>query len=316
MEGSSSMSTASVGMVSHDYYLFEASKQGIIDNINISCEKGANVNSKNAQGVTPLWEAARHGHTTAVQRLLELQGDVDKRAPNGYTAVNIASRLGYLDTVEALLDSGAINKSEMKTDVPLFGMLRDIINWILLHYYKREGVTPCWVTARYGLLGALKMLIRFNADATIADKDDYTPLHVAAQFGHTNVILYLCEIYGFDKVDCLDSQGRSPLWIAARFGFADIVEILMGAGAVMNRQDNQGVIPFYAASKEGHKHVCEKLRSLGDIRYLWEKTPPSGLYVNPQRKEAYKDHFKNRAHRNNEFMNSNVAAKLLTNDDM
>jgi ankyrin repeat protein len=325
MNKSRPSTTSAIGMKSHNFYLFEASKRGLINKMDICHRKGADVNSQNAQGVSPLWEAARHGQTAAVERLIELSGGLDLRAPNGFTPVNIATRFGHIDTVRVLCDAGANQYIQDENGcTPLWNASRYNQVDILLLLQKNggnvntpdlNGRSPCWVAARFGFLGGLTQLVELKADAAAPDKDGLTPLHVASQFGQTNIVLYLCEHYGYGNVDLLDSQGRSPLWMAAWQGHSDVIELLAGAGAVIHRHNNEGVNPFYAASKEGHKSAAETIRKLEDIRYLWEKEPPSGVYVNPQRQELYKEHNDKRSHRNNEFMNSNAVAVVLKEVD-
>ena len=311
---------ATIGMKSHNFHLFDAAKLGLIDKIDLCYKKGADVNSKNAQEVSPLWEAARNGQTAAVVRLMELKGKIDIRAPNGFTPVNIATRFGHNQTVQVLCEAGANQGIKDANGCnPIWNASRcnNIAIMGLLQRYGGDvnapdlnGRSPCWVAARYGLLDALKRLVELNADATTSDKDLFTPLHVAAQFGHTDIVIYLCTLYGYGNVDVLDVQGRSPLWIAAWQGSCDILEILAGAGAVTNRQNNEGVNPYYAAAKEGHALAASTLKNLKDIEYMWEKDPPSGIYVNPQRKEQFKEHYDKRVHRNIEYMNSNTAVVM------
>lgn len=316
---------ATIGMKSHNFYLFDAAKLGLLDKIDLCYNKGAEINSKNAQDVTPLWEAARNGQTAAVIRLMELKGKIDVRAPNGFTPINIATRFGHNKTVQILCEAGANQKIKDENGcTPIWNASRsnNITVMGLLKQYGGDVDTPdsnrrspCWVAARYGLLDALKRLVELDADPTTSDKDLFTPLHVAAQFGHKDTVIYLCTLYGYGNVDVLDIQGRSPLWIAAWQGNCDILEVLTGAGAVINRHNKDGVNPYYAAAKGGHKLAAENLKKLGDIEYLWEKDPPSGLYVNPQRSDLFKEHYEKRAHRNIEYMNSNTEVVLKPIDD-
>lgn len=312
--------SASIGMNNHNFQLFDAAKLGFVDKIDLCYRKGADVNSKNLQEVTPLWEAARNGQTEAVKRLMELKGRIDIQAPNGFTPVNIATRFGHNKTVQLLLEAGANQGiKDQNGCTPIWNAARSNNISILevLQQYGGDmnaqdlnGRSPCWVAARFGLLNALKRLVELNADFTVSDKDSFTPLHVATQFGHKETVIYLCTLYGYGNVDVLDSNGRSPFWIAAWQGHCEILEILAGAGAVTNRQDNEFVNPYYSAAKSGHKQAAETIKRIKDVEYLWEKDPPSGVYVNPQKKEEYKLHNERRAHRNIEYKNSNAAIAL------
>lgn len=52
------------------------------------------------------------------------------------------------------------------------------------------------------------------------------------------------------NVDFQDAQGRSPLMLATEYGLADLVEILLLAGANPNLQDKQGVTALMFAAQQ------------------------------------------------------------------
>ncbi len=56
---------------------------------------------------TPLHEAARHGHTEVVQLLLERGARAGARNKNGVTALHFAVRAGHKDASDLLLAHGA-----------------------------------------------------------------------------------------------------------------------------------------------------------------------------------------------------------------
>ena len=64
----------------------------------------AKVDSKDSQGYTPLFYASKCGSLPNLLALLDYSPDVDHKAPNGTTAINIAKSS---DTVMLLLKCGA-----------------------------------------------------------------------------------------------------------------------------------------------------------------------------------------------------------------
>jgi ankyrin repeat protein len=63
---------------------------------------GAPAGLADENGITPLMEAARHGHLEAVQLLLRLGVSTGKRDHSGHTALDLAARAGH-DAVANLL---------------------------------------------------------------------------------------------------------------------------------------------------------------------------------------------------------------------
>ena len=76
--------------------------------IKVLLENGANVNTKNTDGVTSLYVAAQNGHLENVRLLLASKADVNvKCKTNGSTALWIAANNGQFNIVKLLLENKA-----------------------------------------------------------------------------------------------------------------------------------------------------------------------------------------------------------------
>jgi Ankyrin repeats (3 copies) len=77
----------------------------IDSNVNVNA---VNVNAEGDLGYSPLMEAIKKGHTLVLQMLIAHGADVNQtRGRNGDSSLIIASRVGSLEAVRALLGSGA-----------------------------------------------------------------------------------------------------------------------------------------------------------------------------------------------------------------
>jgi ankyrin repeat protein len=108
-------------------------------------------------------------------------------------------------------------------------------------------------------------------------------LRIAAQFGLCDSIVTL-PASGHDP-NCKDSDGRTPLWWAARSSHDKAIEILLAAGEVdPDPMDSQyESTPLMLAAQNGHAAVARLLLETGGVeadcrpkRYFYRgRTPPS-----------------------------------------
>ena len=73
---------------------------------------GAEVDSPDSYGWTPLMFAAKVGAIGLIQMFLDLKADIDQKDQTGNTALLIASAKGHVDAVKILLDRHASLKPD------------------------------------------------------------------------------------------------------------------------------------------------------------------------------------------------------------
>lgn len=133
---------------------------------------GADVNAKlGSTGITALHIAAMNGHCDAVFELLASGADAAARVePTQETALMLAARGGHARIVEALLAAGP---SE----------LLDAVN--------RKGRTALHIAAASEQVDVIESLLYANADLTIEDDTEKTPLQLARAAGGLESVLQL-----------------------------------------------------------------------------------------------------------------------------
>lgn len=131
-----------------------------------------------------------------------------------------------------------------------------------------------------------------------ADRNDWTPLHFAAQAGQTDIVEYL--ITNGADVNAENIEGKAPLQFAADNDHKEIVKLLIdkGAdvslhvathmgdlarakslieeGAGVNAEDFGGETPLHIAAAKGHKEIAELLIAKGadvNTKNNWDWTP-------------------------------------------
>jgi len=98
-----------------------------------------------------------------------------------------------------------------------------------------------------------------------------TNLHIAAKTGLRAYAETLLSS-GTAEVDRLDKAGRTPLWWAAERGHADIIRLLVRAGANPDRENRlQGLKPLHVAARNDRYEAVTALLEAG-VNPLTEKT--------------------------------------------
>ena len=98
-----------------------------------------------------------------------------------------------------------------------------------------------------------------------------TPLHLAAQSGHLDVIEYMSSFV--KDINQADSYGWTPIHLAAEYGHIDVVKWYTknlddpNPGLLSNDEFN-GSTPMHSAAKNGHFDIVKFLASL-----LTDKNP-------------------------------------------
>lgn len=134
----------------------------------------------------PLTELSRRGDVRGVQRALERGRDVNARTPQGHSPLTLASREGHLDVVKALIQAG----SDLNA-----------VAWSLSTHprpraYRHQGAAL--TRQRFVNADSSGPQSRFMAERTEIDvvwvlKDGRTPLMLAAEKGHRDVVALLVD---------------------------------------------------------------------------------------------------------------------------
>ncbi|XP_025157073.1 ankyrin repeat domain-containing protein 50, partial [Harpegnathos saltator] len=106
-------------------------------------------------------------------------------------------------------------------------------------------------------------LLGENGDINQADSYGRTILHTLAADGNTSLLELALSTYPQAKLETADRHGQTPLNLAARHGYADVVRVLLVAGAKVDHADCDGWTALRAAAWGGHTQVVEQLLKQG-----------------------------------------------------
>ena len=110
-----------------------------------------------------------------------------------------------------------------------------------------------------------ELLEKYKVD-DIGDEKGNKAIHFAAMNGKVESLKYLLD-RDIKSLNKSNNEGQTPLYAAANYGRAEVVKELVKLGADVNAPmadgPNKGLTPLYAATFKGHAEVVKKLVKLG-----------------------------------------------------
>jgi len=132
------------------------------------------------------------------------------------------------------------------------------ISSLLLEHLRNPDIRGRWLQTpllrilmldaeQRGKLEIGQHLLHCGADVNARDDDDWTPLYMAAKNGRLDFVQMLLE-HGAAINAVTTDDGETPLHGASRLGHVDIVRLLLEHGADANISDSGGQTPSDVAS--------------------------------------------------------------------
>ena len=199
----------------------------------------ATINFVPPQPEQPLLIAAAAGnHAESVSLLLAAKADVDVTdGVTGATACFAAAQADATAVLSVLILANAdINKPR-----------------------GSSGATPLYMACQSGHVSTVRQLLAANARLDQPKQGGFTPLHIACMRQRVECVSVLLEARADADAAYGVADRFTPLMLAAHFDHAELVQLLLGAGASMRLRDAQGRTARDVALAEGHGRVASLL---------------------------------------------------------
>ena len=200
-------------------------------------DQGANINAKNKNGLPPLFQALDLGKTGIAKILIRKGANLNFRGYRRRTILHMAARSGNVVIIKLLLEKGAeINAKDSKGSTP--------IDLALLSANEKAA---CFLKQKGGILNTVD-----------TEKDEFRVLlNRAINRGQTELVGVMVDFS--KKPDLSNETGITLLHRAAAIDKKEIVQLLLEKGVNINEKDTKGRTPLYMAKKYGHNNLAEFL---------------------------------------------------------
>lgn len=193
--------------------LMWAAAGGNLDTIRLLVKHGANVNAATRKGFTPLFFAVKGSSPNAPEAILDAGGDLNHVAADGTTALMLAVYQKDFDVAAMLANRGAE-----------------------LNRWDENGEQPLHVAARENQAELAKVLIAKGADVNAVSKPPRPNWQTEPNAGRLPIPKFV---------------GVTPLLSAAQKGNADLMKLLVAAGAKTDFKGDDGTNVVLAAAIGG-----------------------------------------------------------------
>ncbi|XP_041969266.1 uncharacterized protein LOC121726098 [Aricia agestis] len=234
-----------IDMIKSQDEMFKALKEGNFDKLLELTKAGAEIRGRNFITMSTLHIAACGGNIDIIKFLIANGLDIESKDMDGQSPLFMAVRNGKMDIVKYFIEDKKLSIDNV----------------------DNSGRTILHVAALAGHNIIIEYLLGKNANVSVKDRNGYSPVHFAIIRNHTKAAITLLQKES--NVDLNEvCGGFTPLHVAAEHGHLDVVNYLIGRNANINAKNDNNWIPLHGAALKGHADVVKVLLLNGSEVYV------------------------------------------------
>ncbi|XP_067653188.1 serine/threonine-protein phosphatase 6 regulatory ankyrin repeat subunit A-like [Haliotis asinina] len=216
-----------------DNILYWACRGGNVKIVNhILMQNIVDINSKGDEEMTAVLSVVSHGKYEAFNILVKNGADLSAIDEDGDNILHLACREGHVKIVNYIL----------------------IENIVDINAKNSDGETPVMLAANSGDREIFDNLVRKGADLSAIDEDGDNILHLACRGGNVKIVNYIL-IQNIVDINAKNSDGETPVMLAANSGDREIFDSLVRKGADLSVIDEDGDNILHLACRGGNVKI-------------------------------------------------------------
>uniref|UniRef100_A0AAQ6AHC1 Ankyrin 3a n=1 Tax=Amphiprion ocellaris TaxID=80972 RepID=A0AAQ6AHC1_AMPOC len=228
-----------------------AARAGNLEKVLDYLKTGVEINICNQNGLNALHLASKEGHVEVVAELLKLGATVDAATKKGNTALHISSLAGQTEVVKELVNNGANVNAQSQVGYTQHAPLT------VLSPRMQDGFTPLAVALQQGHDQVVSLLLENDTKGKVR----LPALHIAARKDDTKAAALLLQ--NDHNADVESKSGFTPLHIAAHYGNINVATLLLNRGAAVDFMARNDITPLHVAAKRGNSNMVKLLLDRG-----------------------------------------------------
>ena len=231
---------------------------------------GIDINLKTKHGMNCLHIAADYGHTNLCKTLMKKHNlDLEEPNDNGWTALHYSAKNDSYELVKFFTDMGidtnlkatdGINCLHIAAEYENLNLCKTLINEynVDVQIPDNDGWTALHFSAKNGNYEIVKYFINMGIDINLKTKHGMNCLHIAADYGHTNLCKTLMKKHNLDLEEPNDN-GWTALHYSAINDSYELVKFFTDMGIDTNLKATDGMNCLHIAAQYGHLNLCKAL---------------------------------------------------------
>ncbi|KAB8290900.1 hypothetical protein EYC80_008536 [Monilinia laxa] len=220
-------------------------------------DRRADVNAQGGEYGNALQAAVYKGYRSIVQLLFDREADINAQGGRYGNALQAAALRGHRSILQLLI----IVETKLYFLHPNFLQInlfqtQNISTKVQFLLDLGQGIKDFHNNVESGNKTAIVSALDNGMKTDVPGGDHIYALHTSATRGNLSIVSLLIE-RSSSELNFKDQRGRTPLWLAARKGYVEIVEYLLKHKADPSISDNDGKTPLMIGLQEKQNLVVE-----------------------------------------------------------